>query len=203
MTGETTFRAKGFHKSGRQNKSNEGLCFDTNHFGAEMMCHSPAMNMTGLGDIITPTFQLGDENAGFKNGQQRRNRGKNPFSPIQESENTSCFYEYASALGGKSNKAETSMFSDQPWDYYSNSKFNKNLAKIDENKYSTHDPSLKAFKSPRTAFQQVQNTKEQFKSNDRSCESMLRSVSKTDTSFGSKLSKTGTGKKKKGRKNTA
>ena len=34
-----------------------------------MMCHSPAMNMTGLGDIITPTFQLGDENAGFKNGQ--------------------------------------------------------------------------------------------------------------------------------------
>ena len=68
MTGETTFRARGFHKTGRQNKSNDGLCFDTNHFGAEMLCHSPAMNMTGLGDIITPTFQLGDENACSKNG---------------------------------------------------------------------------------------------------------------------------------------
>lgn len=63
MNGETTFRPRGAHKIGRQNKSNEGLSFDSTHFGAEMLCHSPAMNLTGLGDIITPTFQLGDENA--------------------------------------------------------------------------------------------------------------------------------------------
>ena len=111
MSGEATFRARGVKKNRRQNKSNEGLIFDTTHFGTELVCHSPAMNLTGFGDtIITPTFQIGDENAhidlqnlGVKNGQVKRNIAKNPFSPIQESANTSCFYEYASAAGAKSN----------------------------------------------------------------------------------------------------
>ena len=49
----------------------------------------------------------------------------------------------------------------------------------------------------------MKNLKDQFKSNERSTESaMMRSVSKTDTSIGSKFSKTGTGKKKKIKKNT-
>ena len=210
MSGEATFRARGTNKNRRQNKSNEGLIFDTTHFGAELMCYSPAMNLTGgIGDtIITPTFQLGDENAlidlqylGVKNGQAKRNIGKNPFSPIQENENTSCFYEYASAVGAKSNQAGDSMLSDQPWGYYSNSKFKKQKT-IDESKYSTHDPSLNPLSSPQTALQSMKNLKDQFKSNERSTESAMRSVSKTDTSIGSKFSKTGTGKKKKIKKNT-